>query len=160
MIIAIDFDGTVVTHEFPRVGEDIGAVPVLRQLVKEGHQLVLNTMRSHAKIKANKTETANGKFKEYTGETLDVDGLQDAIDWFKSHNIPLAGVNSCPGQKTWTDSPKVYANLYIDDAALGVPLIYPSDTDPEGTRPYVDWTEVRQWLWRLGVLSSPYPSLC
>ena len=28
--IAIDFDGTVVTHEYPKVGRDIGAVPVLK----------------------------------------------------------------------------------------------------------------------------------
>lgn len=33
MIIAVDFDGTCVTHEFPRVGKDIGAVPVLKELV-------------------------------------------------------------------------------------------------------------------------------
>lgn len=25
MIIAVDFDGTCVTHEFPRVGKEIGA---------------------------------------------------------------------------------------------------------------------------------------
>ena len=32
MIIAIDFDGTCVTHDFPRVGSDIGAIPVLKNL--------------------------------------------------------------------------------------------------------------------------------
>ena len=46
MIIAIDFDGTCVTHEFPKVGKDINAVPVLKALVENGHQLVLFTMRS------------------------------------------------------------------------------------------------------------------
>lgn len=40
MKIAIDFDGTCVYHEFPKVGGDIGAVPVLKRLVEEGHQLV------------------------------------------------------------------------------------------------------------------------
>jgi hypothetical protein len=46
MIIAIDFDGTCVTHEYPYIGKDIGAVPVLKELVSSGHQLILFTMRS------------------------------------------------------------------------------------------------------------------
>ena len=46
MTINIDFDGTVVTHDFPNVGKDIGAVPILRKLVNQGHQLILFTMRA------------------------------------------------------------------------------------------------------------------
>ena len=46
MIIAVDFDGTVVTHEDPRIGNDIVAVPVLKKMIEEGHKIVLNTMRS------------------------------------------------------------------------------------------------------------------
>lgn len=46
MVIILDFDGTCVTHDYPNVGHDIGAAPVLRKLVAEGHQLVLFTMRS------------------------------------------------------------------------------------------------------------------
>jgi hypothetical protein len=34
IVIAVDFDGTCVTHEYPRVGQDIGAVPVLKKLVE------------------------------------------------------------------------------------------------------------------------------
>lgn len=34
MVIAVDFDGTCVTHEFPKIGKDIGAIPVLRELVE------------------------------------------------------------------------------------------------------------------------------
>lgn len=34
MVIAVDFDGTCVTHEFPKIGKDIGAIPVLRKLVE------------------------------------------------------------------------------------------------------------------------------
>ena len=37
MIIAIDFDGTVVTHEYPSVGKDVGAVSVLEDLIYNGH---------------------------------------------------------------------------------------------------------------------------
>ena len=64
MIIALDFDGTVVTHEYPYIGEDIGAVPVLKQLVAEGHKLILYTMRS--------------------GKLLD-----DAMAWFERNGIEL-----------------------------------------------------------------------
>jgi len=46
MDINIDFDGSVVTHEYPHVGQDIGAVPVLQKLVENGHRLILFTMRS------------------------------------------------------------------------------------------------------------------
>lgn len=31
MIIAVDFDGTCVTHEFPYVGKEIGAAEVLKE---------------------------------------------------------------------------------------------------------------------------------
>ena len=47
MIIVVDFDGTCVTHEFPEVGRDIGAVSVLKELVEKGHKIILYTMRSH-----------------------------------------------------------------------------------------------------------------
>ncbi len=47
IVINVDFDGTVVTHEFPKIGKDIGAVPVLRELVEHGHKLILFTMRSN-----------------------------------------------------------------------------------------------------------------
>ena len=43
MDIVIDFDGTCVTHEFPLVGKDIGAIPVLKKLVENGHNLILFT---------------------------------------------------------------------------------------------------------------------
>lgn len=124
MIIAVDFDGTCVTHRYPEEGEDIGAVPVLRQLAEKGHKLILYTMRS--------------------GETLDA-----AVRWFARHNIPLYDCNYNPGQQEWTSSPKVYAHLYIDDAALGCPLVM-----PEAERPYVDWPQVSRLLKGMGVLDT------
>ena len=36
-VIALDFDGTVVTHDYPAVGKDIGAEPVLKNLVARVH---------------------------------------------------------------------------------------------------------------------------
>lgn len=116
MIIAIDFDGTCVTHEYPNVGRDIGAPPVIKKLFDRGDKIILFTMRS--------------------GKELD-----DAVNWFKSIGVELFGVNENPEQHTWTSSPKPYAHLYIDDAALGVPLI----RDPHG-RAYVNWETVSQIL--------------
>lgn len=50
MYIAVDFDGTCVTHEYPKVGKDIGAVPVLKKLTNSGHQLILHTMRCNKEL--------------------------------------------------------------------------------------------------------------
>jgi hypothetical protein len=120
MLIGIDFDGTCVTHDYPRVGKDIGAAPVLQKIVRAGHDLVLCTMRGDTK-----------------GD------LGDAIAWFSRNDIPLFCINCAPGQKEWTQSPKPYAHLYIDDTALGCPLTY----DPANSnRPYVNWSEVERLL--------------
>lgn len=120
MVIAIDFDGTVVTHEYPKVGQDTGATQTLLELIENGHQLILYTMR-------------------------DGPQLEEAIKWFEDRNIPLWAVNKNPEQSSWTGSAKVYANLYIDDAALGVPLVSPT---VKGMRPFVDWEQVRELLWQ------------
>ena len=118
IIICVDFDGTCVTHEYPKVGKDIGAVPILKKLVENGHQLILFTMRS-------------GK------------ELNDAQKWFQENEIELYGVNVNPTQKSWTASPKAYGQLYIDDAALGIPLVI---GEKESDRPYVDWVKVNEML--------------
>lgn len=128
MIIAIDFDGTCVTHEFPKVGRDIGATPVLKKLVEQGHKLILYTMRDNVK----KTYSLKD------GSTLCCNTLEDAVNWFRENDIPLFGINSNPTQRRWTKSPKIFAHLYIDDAALGIPLTANCETD----RPYVDWAKV------------------
>lgn len=118
MDIAIDFDGTVVTHDYPNIGKDIGAIPFLKKIVSEGHRLILFTMRS-------------GK------------ELTDAVDWFKENEIELYGVQYNPDQVKWTASNKCYAQVYIDDAAIGCPLI---NNDLLSERPYVDWYKVHELL--------------
>ena len=117
MVIALDFDGTVVTHEYPYVGEDVGAVPVLKELTAAGHQLILFTMRS--------------------GKLLD-----EALAWFERNGIELFAVNENPEQKSWTSSVKVHANIYIDDCALGCPIRFEDGV----RRPFVDWQKVREIL--------------
>lgn len=142
MKIAIDFDGTCVTHDFPRIGKDIGAVPVLKELVEKGHKLILFTMRSN-KVHGKYGATVDG----ITGNTDNC--LTDAVNWFKENGISLYGIQSDPSQKKWTSSPKCYAELYIDDAALGTPLITNYNIS---SNPYVNWNEVRNILVRKGVL--------
>ncbi|HPO05606.1 MAG TPA: hypothetical protein PLQ36_00685 [Candidatus Gracilibacteria bacterium] len=137
MNIAIDFDGTCVTHDFPEIGKEIGASLVLQELVEQGHNLILFTMRSDRMA-----------LREELGE-LNRDYLTEALAWFAKHNIPLWGIQRNPEQDEWTTSPKAYAKLYIDDAALGCPL--KSDTSLSH-RPFVDWEKVREMLVKKGIL--------
>lgn len=128
-ILVLDFDGTVVKHAYPAVGEDIGAVPILRKLVSNGCKLILNTMRSR--------------------DSEGTDTLQPAVDWFAERDLPLYGINENPTQKEWTSSPKVYGNLYIDDGALGAPLT----VDDHGSA-YLDWNLVAAHLYYMGLLTD------
>jgi hypothetical protein len=134
-VIGVDFDGTCVAHDFPFIGKNIGAQPVLYELVKAGHKLVLFTMRSNS-------ENHNGANDEVP-EVHKGPFLEKAIEWFKEHNIPLYGVNKNPTQDKWTTSPKAYCHLYIDDAALGIPL---KEDFSISSRKFVDWRKVRMIL--------------
>ncbi len=127
--ILVDFDGTVVTHDFPFVGKDIGSAVVLKKLVEKGHKLILFTMRSHR------------PYIHPDGKPRDC--LQEAIDWFAENDIPLYGVNTNPTQHEWTDSPKAYGQLMIDDIAIGVPLKVDKELSP---RPFVDWFYLEMML--------------
>lgn len=99
MKIAIDFDGTVVDHRFSDVGPDVpGAVGVIKKIKAAGHKVFLYTMRS-------------GQY------------LEDAVKWYGDKGISLDGINTDPEQTEWTQSPKCFCNLLIDDVALGMPMI-------------------------------------
>jgi hypothetical protein len=117
-IIAVDFDGTCVEHEYPAIGMEVeGAVEVLRALNKRGHRIILFTMRSGSKLDA-------------------------AVKWFEDRKIELWAVNRNPEQEEWTSSPKVFADLYIDDSALGCPIMFIDGV----RRPVVKWAKVRAQL--------------
>lgn len=100
MKIAVDFDGTCVSHDFPYVGYEIGAVPVLKLLNKAGARLILDTMRS----------------REY---------LTPAVYWLKGSGVDLYSVGKDKTQEDWTSANKCHADLSIDDRNLGVPLLTP-----------------------------------
>lgn len=158
LIIGIDFDGTCLTHTYPKLGKDIGAVPVLKRLVAEGHKLMLWTMRSHVKVQ--------------NGDAV-IDTLAEALKWFEDNGIELWGVNENPEQKAtkWSTSTKQYADYYIDDAAIGCPLIQEYMTMPvfhglETTdyninskqipigRPFVNWAAIEAGMEIQGILTE------
>ena len=95
-----------------------GAVSWLQRLQRHGAKIILFTMRSN--------------------RSADMALLQDAVQYMEENSIRLFGVNRNPDQDTWTTSPKAYADVYIDDAAFGCPLIQPKGF----ARPCVDWKKV------------------
>lgn len=124
MYIAVDFDGTIVTHKYPDIGQDIGAFPWLKKFRDAGARLILWTMRNDSK------------------ESGPV--LSDAVRFCLDQGIEFFGINHNPSQLSWTDSPKAYAHIYIDDMAFGCPLV-----TPVTGRAYVDWSVVGPAVLRL-----------
>jgi hypothetical protein len=121
MTISLDFDGTCVEHAYPYIGKDLPlCVQVLHEIINSGNRICLCTMRYG-------------------------DNLQEAVEWFKNRKIQLFGVNENPTQWAWTNSPKVYADIIIDDTALGCPI------DKHG---FVDWASVRSILVTCGVIKT------
>jgi hypothetical protein len=116
--ICIDFDGTIVDHRYPDIGPLAPFVLYwLEHFKVHEDKLILFTMRS-------------GKH------------LEDAVEFLHECGIELFGINRNPDQDSWTDSPKAYGHIYIDDAAIGCPMIH-----PEGfLRPCVDWNAVGNLL--------------
>ena len=140
--INCDFDGTVATHDFPRVGKDIGAARVLKRLTDNGHQLILFTMRNDS------DDVLNEHFEVVTkGVTY----LTDAVNWFKENDIPLYGIQTNPTQHLWTSSPKSYAQIMIDDSALGCPLKF---DEKLSNRPFVDWLRVEEMLLEIKLIKE------
>jgi hypothetical protein len=117
MIIAIDFDGTIVDHVFPDIGKPVpGAFEWMKQFQEAGAKLILFTMRSDGEVYGNV--------------------LTQAVEFCRSNGIEFFGINKNPEQNSWTDSPKAYAHIYIDDAAFGCPL---KENPRMSGRSYVDW---------------------
>ena len=96
MIIAIDFDGTIVQHKYPEIGNEIPfATATIRRLIAEQHQVILWTVRR--------------------GELL-----QQAVDWCKERGIEFYAVNkSFPEEEAGEGYGKVNADIFIDDRSVG-----------------------------------------
>jgi hydroxymethylpyrimidine pyrophosphatase-like HAD family hydrolase len=121
--VGVDFDGTVVKHKYPDIGEPVpNCLRVLKRLESKGHKVILHTMRGA---------------KE----------LNDAIKYLRKNGIKLYAANKNPAQNEWTKSKKIWAHFYIDDCSVGCPLIF-SDKEP----PYVDWYEIEKYFEKLGLI--------
>jgi hypothetical protein len=97
MLIAVDFDGTIVEHKYPSIGKEIPfATATLKQLIQDGHRLVLWTNRQ--------------------GELL-----QEALDWCRDKGVEFYAANSCyPEEQADSGEPrKIKADIYIDDRNVG-----------------------------------------
>lgn len=148
LIFAIDFDGTMVEHQYPCVGKDVpGAVHVMHKIMEAGHHIILYTMRDNINKVPEWPEPNNCA----EADTV----LQQAINWCKDRGIELLDVNNNP-RATFSKSRKVYANVYIDDAALGCPLVM-HDYNYTLCRAMVDWYAVEQYLMRLDMISKKNP---
>lgn len=98
MIIAVDFDGTIVEHKYPEIGREIPfATKTLKMLIEERHRLLLWTVRSG-------------------------DLLQEAVDWCKERGVEFYAVNkNYPEEQVDNNGCycKLNAELFIDDRNLG-----------------------------------------
>ena len=134
MIISVDFDGTCVTHEFPKTGKNIGAEIVLKELSDCDHKIICTSMRSN----------------EHS-ITINTDTIKGIKDWFSENDIKLYAINDNPSQDAWSKSRKIYANLYIDDQFLGCPLCYNKEYSD---RVFVDWYTVTKMLSEMNVIDG------
>lgn len=98
MIIAVDFDGTIVEDRYPEIGREIPfATDTLRMLVEKRHRLILWTVRE--------------------GKCLD-----EALEWCKERGVEFYAVNrDFPEEKGIHDtfSRKIKADVFIDDRNVG-----------------------------------------
>jgi hydroxymethylpyrimidine pyrophosphatase-like HAD family hydrolase len=99
MTIAVDFDGTIVTHEYPNIGKEIPfAVQTLKMLQDDGHKLILWTVREG-------------------------DLLRDAIQWCREKGLEFYAANKdYPEEEEQNNnhySRKLKADIWIDDRNIG-----------------------------------------
>ena len=99
MVIAVDFDGTIVEHRYPSIGKELPfAIETLRKLAEEGHRLFLWTVRE-------------GQY------------LNDAVEFCRNRGLEFYAVNrDYPEEKPEHNhhfTRKLKADLWIDDRNLG-----------------------------------------
>ncbi|MFO7844792.1 MAG: hypothetical protein R6V16_13360 [Bacteroidales bacterium] len=97
MKIAVDFDGTIVDHEYPEIGKPkLFAFETLKALQDKGVSLILWTFRA-------------GK------------ELEEAVEFCKKNGIEFYAVNKNYPEEIFDDSisRKINADIYIDDRNLG-----------------------------------------
>lgn len=97
LTIAVDFDGTIVEDDYPKVGRaQLFAFDTLLKLQEQGHRLILWTYRS--------------------GQKLD-----DAVSFCKENGITFYAVNKSFPEEVFDPkySRKINADIFIDDRNVG-----------------------------------------
>lgn len=98
MTIAVDFDGTIVEHRYPEIGREIPfATETLKMLTKEGHRLILWSVRE--------------------GKLLD-----EAVEWCRERGVEFYAVNKDYPEESQEDrnySRKLKVGMFIDDRNVG-----------------------------------------
>lgn len=97
LVIAIDFDGTIVEHRYPLIGHIRPfAFDTMEALQIKGHRLILWSHRAGKK-------------------------LDEAVKFCSSHGIEFYAVNKNYPEEVWdeNDSRKILADIYIDDRNVG-----------------------------------------
>ncbi len=95
--IAVDFDGTIVDHEYPEIGkEKLFAFRTLKEIEKKGANLILWTIR--------------------TGKELD-----EAVEFCRKNGLEFYAVNKNYPEEIFDEnvSRKINADIYIDDKNVG-----------------------------------------
>lgn len=99
MVIAVDFDGTIVTHKYPDIGEEMPfAIETLKTLISEGHKIILWSVRE--------------------GKLLD-----EAVNWCHKRGVDFYAINKdYPEEdisKNMYFSRKLKVDYFIDDRNIG-----------------------------------------
>jgi hydroxymethylpyrimidine pyrophosphatase-like HAD family hydrolase len=97
LIIAVDFDGTIVEDAYPKIGKpQLFAFETLKKLQEDGHRLILWTYRSGAK-------------------------LDEAVAFCKANGIYFYAINNSFPEEEYTNdvSRKINADIFVDDRNIG-----------------------------------------
>ena len=98
LIIAVDFDGTIVVDNYPKVGKPMPfAIETLKMLQNDGHRIILWTYRHGS-------------------------SLEEAVQFLIDQGVPPYAVNrSYPEEESHPSdvSRKLHADLFIDDRNFG-----------------------------------------
>ena len=97
LIVAIDFDGTIVEDAYPKIGKPkLFAFETLKRLQNDGHRLILWTYRNGSK-------------------------LEEAVSFCEENGIHFYAINKSFPEEEFDNSQsrKIYADLFIDDRNLG-----------------------------------------
>ena len=98
MKIAVDFDGTIVEHAYPKIGKEMAfAFATLKELKKQGHDIVLWTYRH--------------------GKELD-----EAVEFCHANGLDFFAINNSDPEERFDPnimSRKIDADIFIDDRNVG-----------------------------------------